>query len=665
MCERTIEMRFLHFLFISVCLVVATCSIGDAGTDPATPAEQDFGPYESLLLEKINWARSHPVEAATAVGIDSNQLLLESAGWRSIVAGELPQLRSNEALQQSARQHTQDMVANHYYGYVSPDGQTAEARIGETGYDATVSGEMLGLIAFNNFMSPEIAVQNLFEQLLKRDLRSLDTGKSNIYNSSLQDVGIAMMAGVSHIGGLAINAYVLTCDFATSSSSVTPLGHPEMEYLFLDMMNRVRLAPMQAFETYGIDMTMLTNLNPALMEILTNRLPPLVYSPSLRETASKRNAAVFTDPSSLFTDELSDVVSYDHCTEPAADCPAVTGETLMRVKDSQNLLPSAVVQSMFRELLIRELNATDISQLWILSPNIQEIGITLEYRQRESAGAIETYYVLANAYGRDYRSKLEKQSLNLLNQARAAYVPASVAAAGSEAEEWHPIPPLIPHHTVYTAADAHSRDMIAVGYFDTYSDDGTRDSSARLFEIGYPVVVSDETIEMMTSEEPFDADAAGISIFDNLLAAAVPSDQGPQGLLNPVMKTAGIRFLYSAPVTPNGLAEETPSCFQTVYSLFMVADVAAPSEPTAATLVGLVFQDKNGDGRYNRDEELASTSVTIRNAESSFQFYTDTAGNVSIPLSAGTYEVEVEYDGVLQTQTIEIGSENTLLLFPF
>lgn len=661
--ERVIQMRFLHFLVISCWVLIMTGSIAGAQIDSSASADQNFIQYESLLLEKLNWARSFPNEAAAVAGFDPNQLVLDSPGWRAIVSGGLPLLRSNERLQQTARQHTQDMVTNRYYAYDSPDGKTAEQRISEGGYDAVISGEMLGLVAFSNFMGPEIAVQNLFEQLLKREFRQLDSGKIHIFNSSLQDIGISMMAGVSVIGNATYNAYILTCDFGMPSTS--RFGSPDAEFFFLDMMNQVRLAPLQAFEQYGIDLTLLTGLHPAVMEILTNRLPPLVYSPGLRGVALKRNVGVFGDP--LFADNPATVFQYDNCTESAIDCPALTGELVAAYKDSQNRLPREVVGMLFRELLIRELQSTDVSTLWILNPNVQEIGITLGHRQVTSGGATDTYYVLTNAFGQDYRSKLEKQALSLLNQERAFYVADTTETdSASLPSALQPIPPLVPDQMMFAAADAHGRDMITLGYFDTYSFDGTQDCADRLSALGYPVLEADETIEMIAHEAPFDPAAAGSALFDSLLATQAPSDQeGSPGLLNPRMKTAGIRFLYTTPVTPDPAAEVPLSSFQKVYSLLMVADVAAPLESTEAVLVGLIFKDLNGDGRYGRDEELVSIPVTIRTGDAAYCFYTDAAGNVAVPLPAGTHTVEVVYDGVLLNQTVEIGTENTMLLFPF
>jgi len=473
------------------------------------------------------------------------------------------------------------------------------------------------------------------------------------------------MAMVGRIGKISFNAYVLTCDFGTQP--ITRFGYLDAEFLFLDMMNQVRMVPLQTLERYGIDMKLLSNLHPAVVEILTNRLPPVVYSPSLRDVALKRDEAAIANPSA--EENPLSVLHYDNCTESGVGCPALTGEVVVTYKDSQNLLPPEVVQVLFKELLIRELQSTDISQLWILNPNVQEIGMILGLRQITAIGSAGNYYVLANAYGRDYRSKLEKQSLNLLNQARTVYTP-PLPGPDSEiaSDAWKPIPPLVHNHMVYASADAHAHDMIKTGYFDTYSYDGIGDCGDRLEEIGVSVSEADETIKMVTSEMPFDPEAIGVTLFDNLLAAPIqldPLDQGPLGLLSPRMKTAGVRFLYSTPVTPGSIPEETISSFQRFYSLLLVADVAVPSESTEVTLVGLIFEDKNVDGSYDRDEELAFMPVIIRNGETAHRFYTDAAGNVTVPLAAGTYEVEVEYDGILISQTVEIGSDNTLLLFSF
>jgi len=624
--------------------------------------EWDLRQYEVLLLDKINWARTNPADAALAVGVDSDQLFAESSVWRSIVTDGLPLIQSNENLRQAALQHTEDMVVNHYYGYVSPDGRTAEDRIKEAGYNAVVFDEMLGLVAFQNFMPPETAVQNLFEQLIKRDLLLLDSGKSNIFNPSMQDVGIGMMAGVVAVGNASYNAYMLTCDFG--SLPVAQLGYLEAEFLFLDLVNQARTAPLQTLENYGVDMTQLSSSCPALDEILSNGLPPLVYRTSLREIALKRNEEIFKNE--VLDDDQASIVYWDNLSVSECECPGLARESAIGSKVAENSLPAEVVQSLFRELFIRELTATDLSDLWILSPDVQEIGMILGYRVQETSGIDEYQYVLSIAFGRDCLSKLEKQSLSLLNQARA--IPAA-APGEMDSEAINPelvtMPPLTFSCLAFSAADAHARDMIQKGYYDTFSYDGTKDSSDRLAEKGYSVTESAETIGLIISDVPFDPAAAGTKMFEEMLASRMPSGYSVQDLFNPCMKTAGIRFLYTEPVEKDSLLTETNSCFQNDYTLLLVADQASPIKPCEANIVGLVFCDFNGDGYYNRGEEIESVPVVIRNGNSEYRFFSDSAGNFEVPLNPGNYEIEVVYGGDQLSRSVELDTTNTMLFFPF
>ena len=655
-------MRFLLSIFFGVFGVMLCSFFMCVDAREVENKDWDLSQYEVLLLNKINWARTNPTDSAIAVGVDSDRLFAEFSTWRLMVTNGLPLLQSNENLRQAARQHTEDMLVNRYYGYVSPDGRTAEDRIKAAGYNAAVFGEMLGVVMFQNFMPPEIAVQNLFEHLIKKDILLLDSGKSNIFNPSMQDVGISMMAGVVAVGNASYNAYMLTCDFG--SLPIARFGYLEAEFLFLDLVNQARTAPLQTLENYGVDMTQLSSPCPALDEILSNGLPPLVYRTSLREIALKRNEEIFKNEA--LDDNQATIVYWDNLSASECECPGLARESAIGSKAAENILPEEVVQSLFREMFIQELTAADSSELWILNPDVQEIGMILGYRVQETSGIDEYQYVLSIAFGRDYLSKLEKQSLSLLNQARAKPA-AAPGETDSEARspELAPMPPLTFSCLVFSAADAHARDMIQKGYYDTYSYDGTKDSSDRLAEKGYLVTESAETIGLIISDVPFDPAAAGTKMFEEMLTSRIASGYSVQDLFNPWMKTAGIRFLYTEPVEKDSLLTETNSCFQNDYTLLLVADQASPIKPCEANIVGLVFRDLNGDGYYNRGEEIESVPVVIRNGDSVFRFFSDSAGNFAVPLAPGHYEVEVVCGGDYLVRSVELDTTNIMLFFPF
>ena len=657
-------MRFLLSIFFGVFGVMLCSFFMCVDAREVENKDWDLSQYEVLLLNKINWARTNPTDSAIAVGVDSDRLFAEFSTWRLMVTNGLPLLQSNENLRQAARQHTEDMLVNRYYGYVSPDGRTAEDRIKAAGYNAAVFGEMLGVVMFQNFMPPEIAVQNLFEHLIKKDILLLDSGKSNIFNPSMQDVGISIMAGVVAVGNAFYNAYMLTCDFG--SLPVDQFGYLEEEFLFLDLINQARTAPLQTLENYGIDMTQLTSPCSTLDEILSNGLPPLVYRTSLREIALKRNEEFFKNE--VLDDDQVYTRHGDTSCALACECPGLAGESVISFIAADNIMPADVVQSFFRELFVRELTATDSSELWILNPDIQEIGMTLGQGLLDTSETDDDYqYVLSIAFGQDYLSKLEKQSLSLLNQARANPA-AAQGDTDSEARspEWClPMPPLIPSCHVFAAADEHARDMIQKGYYDTYSYDGTKDSSDRLAEKGYLVTESAETIGLIISNVSFDPAAAGTKMFEEMLASRILSGYSVQDLFNPWMKTAGIRFLYTEPVEKDSLLTETNSCFQNDYTLLLVADQASPIKPCEANIVGLVFRDLNGDGYYNRGEEIESVPVVIRNGDSVFRFFSDSAGNFAVPLAPGHYEVEVVCGGDYLVRSVELDTTNIMLFFPF
>jgi len=234
-----------------------------------------FEEMEVQLFELINAARSNPLLMAWLLGKDPNQVRADLP-W---LPDHLSPLQLHSALTDAARSHTQDMLALDYYGYDSPEGNTPEDRIREAGYLPEKSGETLGLLGFINFVKPADAVNKIFSRMFLDELSPDRVRPRNILDPDLQDVGIGFGAGTLTIEGVSYNAYLVTCDFATSAPSVL-----EMELLAL--INQARENPLGMAQILGLDPQKTLDDLPELRDILMQGLPPLVYNSKLYRSAS-------------------------------------------------------------------------------------------------------------------------------------------------------------------------------------------------------------------------------------------------------------------------------------------------------------------------------------------------------------------------------------------
>jgi uncharacterized protein YkwD len=669
------------------CLFVVVCLGSVFWTTSEGAATDEFSTYEAALVEKINWARQNPAQAAHLVGMTNT---LNDA---------LNALQENSVLTAAALTHSLEMAENHYYGYTSLDGKSPEVRISETGYDASLMGEMIGLVTFRNYMPPETAVGILFKQLLKRDLQQSGTGGNTyIFNPAMAEIGVALTAGRVEIGAGSYNGYILTCDFGAPAPE-PHYGAQNPEFLFIELMNRMRTEPVETLSEFGIDAFELAEERPELAKVITIGTIPVAYAPSFRKSAFSRNRDAFNTLFSGPADGLVFVSSANYCAELISDCFAISGEISAGFQDSREFTASEVVHNIFEKLLIQDLAAEDLSEMFLLNPDIQEISVVFAQRKVNYGGKLVQQYVLTDAYGYGYLSLMEKQSLNLLNQARAAAnTKNSDSPENSEAPETDretevpkvqnveettspavPILPLTPNHLIYTSADQHAKEMIEKAYFDTYSYDGTLDLGERLSLLDYYPLAYHEEISMASDEITFDVETVAANMFDDLLVVVNDIITNSDNLFSPDMKEAGIRILYSQPVTVEGNPEQEEqeligevipepdlNSFQRLYTLLIVVDVAAPEVDTSeGVVVVLVFEDTNLNGQYDRGEELAAAPVEIFSEQDqmSYRFYTDSAGSLSLPLKDGIYELKLAETDESKVLTVEMGNDNKLVTF--
>ncbi|WP_166404924.1 CAP domain-containing protein [Desulfonema ishimotonii] len=322
---------------------------------------------EIQLCDLINQARVNPLAMAASVGLNPDQVLADLPGLREILTQGLPPLNYNAKLRESARLHTGDMLENGYYGYISPDGSTPADRIRNAGYVADITGESLGVLGFFNFISPSEAVSRIFENLYRDELNPDRTESRYILSPDLTDVGIGFGEGTLSISENSYNAYLVTCDFATTAVS-------RLESELLQMINQARSNPLKVAAALGMNTYKIWADLPELHDILENGIPPLSFNGILYEAAQAHARDM------LKQDYYSDVSLdgrnvYDRLFEKGYD-PAIAAEARRLLATTDFVSPEEGCKKHFRQLLEQELNPGCENRI-ILNSDLKEAGVSL------------------------------------------------------------------------------------------------------------------------------------------------------------------------------------------------------------------------------------------------------------------------------------------------
>ncbi|MBF0411256.1 MAG: hypothetical protein HQK70_00920 [Desulfamplus sp.] len=176
----------------------------------------------AYLWKLINEARSRPIEAIKAYGIDyeSAKRALGDDAWILELENGLPPLAWNRTLEDSSTAHNGDMINRQYYSYTSPEGLSFHDRIINSGYTPLLTGESLSILSFYLYVDPVKAVEGIFENMLRDELNP-DLGYAkNIFSKDFTEIGVSFISTIFSLGkdsagnDLTLNAYLVTADFA-------------------------------------------------------------------------------------------------------------------------------------------------------------------------------------------------------------------------------------------------------------------------------------------------------------------------------------------------------------------------------------------------------------------------------------------------------------------
>ena len=191
---------------------LATCDFGALISGP-----------EAELLQLINQARANPLKTAALLGMDTERLLADLPLLSDVLTKGLPPLAFDARLYGAARNHGLDMLDKVYYSHASPDGRTYEDRIREAGYEAAVTGEVIGSLATYDSLAEKDAVFQIFAAKFKEELDPASTAERVILNGAFRDGGVYFKVFEFPVEGGGLGTYgLIVADLGRRSLPAKP-----------------------------------------------------------------------------------------------------------------------------------------------------------------------------------------------------------------------------------------------------------------------------------------------------------------------------------------------------------------------------------------------------------------------------------------------------------
>lgn len=381
-------------IFLSTIILSLSLSV------PGYAEDVTVSPHEQALLELINEAREDPLNMATSLGMDADQILQDFPELRDILTDGLPPLSFNQNLYEAASAHTRDMLKKNYYAHDSLDGRTYDDRIIESGYDPVVSGESLGMLGFANFIDPDEAVRLIFENMFRDELNPTGTEKRNILDPELREAGVSLCTGAFNLGGIFLNVYLTTCDFASSEMYLI-----ESELLIL--INQARENPLAMATSLGMDTDQILQDFPELRDILEEGLPPLSFNRYLYTASAEYLQEMIDTPGSGHRQPPPGSPWYPQWIRTCDDrirehgySPLLTGEIATSLESDSSMEAAQAAMILFEAIFKDELDPDREEERNILNPLFKDVGISLgaiTFSQGEELTSI--YHLLVCDFG--------------------------------------------------------------------------------------------------------------------------------------------------------------------------------------------------------------------------------------------------------------------------
>lgn len=170
--------------------------------------------YNSAILDKINTFRENPLKYAEVLGISVDKLkeVWGESGLDYLKSGFF-QVSLNNTLVLTARKHLQDVMESKSISHLYLNGYTAERMSIEYGYNALLVSESIVGVGFENYISPEKALEIMLNSLIRDALLKESKEGAPMVFAIYQDLGMAFGGTTIEIEGKKYNIYILCLEY--------------------------------------------------------------------------------------------------------------------------------------------------------------------------------------------------------------------------------------------------------------------------------------------------------------------------------------------------------------------------------------------------------------------------------------------------------------------
>ncbi len=440
---------------------------------------------------------------------------------------------------------------------------------------------------------------------------------------------------------------------------------PLLEQRVLDRINQARRNPLETAANLGLNPDQVLSDFPYMADTLHDGMAPLLRNAVLEQAADGHTEEMFEN--AYYSRTSIDGASAEERMIQAGYDPKVSAEKL-GVLVFLNYIPSEkLVDIILDRILAQELDKEHPEHLTILDPELKEIGLGLRTGTMFIEGRLYQACILTIDMGTPLLSQSGADALRaLINQARAdlagavmdiGYDPAELRARYPHLSALFesPLPALRSNPQLAVAAQGHAADMAEGQFFSHIASDGAT-LAERLAAADYQGLDGAERLSRFNLFEGMDAKAAAAEFFRRMLIielnAGHPDDMV---ILNPELSEVGI-------AVEMGLVTNVDGRLSNVF--LAVCNAGRPvMDVDFGGLMGVVYQDRDGNGRYSPDEGFAGTPIRVEGFEAIFgtdlaplHLTTDAAGGFEIALPPSTVVLSLATpDGPLQTQAVSVG----------
>ncbi len=216
----------------TLCMAICACNVLPVGGLPAGSTSGADSPaggavpgstpsvgataLEQLSLERLNRARLRPAAEAAANGI-----AIDEGIPGQIDASPKPAVALNAQLNQSARGHSQDMLARNYFEHDTPEGVSPFTRMNNAGYIFITAGENLAWRGTTGFLDEPSTAEAQHVDLFVDSTIPGRGHRKTMLNAAFREVGISVIRGRFTENGTVFDSLMQTQDFGTVPNSPT------------------------------------------------------------------------------------------------------------------------------------------------------------------------------------------------------------------------------------------------------------------------------------------------------------------------------------------------------------------------------------------------------------------------------------------------------------